>query len=245
MAQLSSQKVPVKKHDLVNVDNQFIEAFIRDGNMVAFKLLFYIAGLDLDSEDIKSEFFKITINLPDMIKVTNVSERRFKRNLHKMQTTTISIIDEKSESYFSLLPKIVYDLKGKVSITMAKEVYQLVKKSKGNLTIIDSQRIYKLKGKHTTKMLLLLEHISGFDIPRKLYTLEELNLLFDTKYKTYSHFENNVLKNAQKELETNSKLSFTYEDKRDLTLAGKGRPRIVGLYISPVGKRSYQPKLKL
>ena len=246
MAQLSTKKEDKKNgDDLVNLDNQFVEAFIKDGNLVALKLLFYIAGLDLKATDIKSAFFKIKINLADMIKKTGVSERTFKNNLLKMQKTTISIIDEKSESYISLLPRIDYDLKGSVSITMDRDVYGLVKKSENNLTMIDSKRVYKLKGKHTAKMLILLEWISGFDTPRKEFNLEELNVLFGTRYKKYSHFEENVLRKAQKELDENSKLTFTYDDKRALTIVGKGRPRVVGFWISPIGKRSYQPKKKV
>lgn len=244
MAQLSSNKTPEKKkHDLINLDNQFVEAFIKDGNIVALKLLFYVASLDLKHTDIKTPFFKININLADMVKKTGVSERSFKRNLIKMQNTTISLIDEKKESYISLLPRIDYDLKGSVKITMDREVYALVKKTENNLTLIDSERVYQLKGKHTAKMLILLEWISGFTIPRKLFTLEELNALFGTKYKTYSHFETNVLLKCQKELNENSKLTFEYDDKRALTIIGKGRPRVVGFWIIPIGKRSYQPKL--
>jgi len=248
MAQISTKKgskSEKKAYDLVNVDNQFIEAFIREGNIVALKMLFYIAGLNQSPEDIKSEMLKINIDLKHMIKETGVTERTFKRNLLKMQSTSISIIDEKSESYASLLPKIIFDMKGKVQVQMFKDVYALVQKSSGNLTIIDSQRIYKLKGKHTAKMLLLLEWISGFTIPRKLFDLEDLNLMFGTKYKSYKDFKNNVLEKTREELESNSKLSFEYDDKRALTIVGKGRPRVVGFWISPIGKRSYQPKKKV
>ena len=244
MAQLSTKKKTEKKaYDLVNIDNQFVEAFIKDGNIVALKMLFYIAGLKQDPEDIKSTMLKIKIDLKHMIKETGVSERTFKRNLIKMQNTTISIIDEKAESYISLLPRITYDLKGKVEVQMFKDIYALVKKSSGNLTMIDKTRVYRLKGKHTPKMLLLLEWISGFTIPRRLFELEELNVLFGTKYKKYSHFEENVLRKTKKELDENSKLTFEYEDKRALTIIGKGRPRVVGFWITPIGKQSYQPKL--
>jgi len=244
MAKLSSSSDKKKNGDgLVNLDNQFVEAFIKDGNIVALKLLFYIAGLDIKSKDIKSQFFKISIKLSDMVTRTGVSERSFKRNLIKMQNTTISLIDEKMESYIALLPRIDYDLKGSVVITMDRDVYALVKKSESNLTIIDSKRVYQLKGKHTAKMLILLEWISGFDTPRKLFTLEELNALFGTRYTTAKDFKNNVLLKCQKELDENSKLTFTFDDKRALTIIGKGRPRVVGFWINPIGKRSYQPKL--
>jgi len=52
-----------------------------------------------------------------------------------------------------------------------------------------------------------------------------------------------VLLKCQKELNENSKLTFEYDDKRALTIIGKGRPRVVGFWIKPIGKRSYQPKL--
>ena len=94
-----------------------------------------------------------------------------------------------------------------------------------------------LNSKHSVKMIAILEMINGFDenVPkRKYYDLNELNGMFDTKYKRIKQFEAEILEKVKKELDANSKLSFIYQIKFEKENAKAGRPKAVGIVIDLV-----------
>ena len=83
----------------------------------------------------------------------------------------------------------------------------------------------------------LLEYIKGFDehvAKRKHYDLEEMNLMFGTKYKRIKQFEAEILVPVKEELDATSRLSFVYEVHKDKTTATVGRAKALGVIIDLV-----------
>ena len=239
-----SRKAKKKKSNIVKVKNDLIEAFIKSNNLTALKIIFYLAR----ETDIKpqSDIVHIKMNVKDICDYCKVDLKTLKRNLKQMQETSISWKDEKSESFVSVLPKVVIGYAGKLEITMFKEVLQMISNVKNKYTLVNAEQLMLMKSKHSARMLLILEYIAGFDedIPKlKRYDLEELNLLFDTKYKRLKEFEREVLKKAKEDLDANSTKSFIYEieyDKDDPT--SKGRAKAVGVTIFLIDNTP-QPRL--
>lgn len=235
MAQISTRE-PQKKEpqQLCKIDNQLIEAFVKKGNLPALKILFYIASTEIE---IMGEIMKFNLNTKSICERCNIDLKTLKRNVKQMTETSISITDEKSESYMSVIPKAKFNYSGKLEITMLKEVLQLVKATQNQFTIIDASKIMKLTSKHSVRMLMLLEYIKGFDehvAKRKHYDLEELNLMFGTKYKRIKQFEAEILVPVKEELDATSRLSFVYEVHKDKPTATVGRAKALGVIIDLV-----------
>jgi plasmid replication initiation protein len=232
MAQISSRAVKKKEPQMLcKIDNQLIEAFVKKGNLPALKILFFIASSDIE---ITGDYMKFNINTKDVCNRCNIDIKTLKRNVLQMQETSISIKDDKSESYINVLPFVKFNYDGKVTLEMRKDILELIKATKNQFTIIDSSKIMKLSSKHSVRMLMLLEYIRGFDadVPkRKHYNLEELNLMFGTKYLKIAEFERKILAPVKEELDNSSKLSFVYEVKKDKTTATVGRAKAVGIVI--------------
>ena len=231
MATISTKKKS-KKSNIVKIKNDLVESFIKQNNLTALKILFYIA---YDCEKIPSgEIIKIKMNTKDICEYCKVDIKTITRNLEQMQKTSISWSDEKSKSFVSVLPKchIVYG--GNIEITMFKEVIQMIVDVKNKYTSVNAEQLMLMKSKHSARMLLLLEMINGFDehIPKlKKYDLQELNLLFGTNYKRLGQFEQEVLKKAKNDLDNNSKLSFVYDINYDKEFNTVGRAKAVGVTI--------------
>jgi hypothetical protein len=87
----------------------------------------------------------------------------------------------------------------------------------------------------------MLQRISQYseDIAkRKVFTLDELNLLFGTKYKKFYDIQRKVLDRVKSELDTHSRLSFIYEVDYDYFDAG--RPKAVSITLDVIDS---QPRL--
>jgi len=232
MATLSRKKTN-KKSNLVKIKNDLVESFIKQNNLTALKILFYIA---YDCENIPStEIIKIKMNTKQICEYCKVDIKTIVRNLEQMQKTSISWTDEKKKSFVSVLPKCEVEYDGSIEITMFKEVIQMIVDVKSRYTTINAEQLMFMKSKHSARMLLLLEMINGFDehIPKlKKYDLQELNLLFGTNYKRLGEFEREVLKKAKKDLDNNSKLSFVYDVNYDKKINTVGRAKAVGVTIN-------------
>lgn len=226
MAQISTRKeaqVP-KIRDIAKISNTLIEAFVKQNNLVALKTLFYIARADVKVPDFR--LVTIDIDTESLCKYCNIELTTLKRNIKQMTETSINIIDEKSESYITVIPKAKFITgTNKLEIDMYKEILELVWQVEKRFTVIDVKGLMNLNSKHSVRMIQLLEMISGFDnAKRKHYDLEELNLMFGTKYSKIAEFERKILIPVKAELDTNSKLSFIYTVVFKINPKGKGRP---------------------
>ena len=242
MAKIST-KAKKKKSNIVKIKNDLVESFVKQNNLTALKILFYIA---YDCENIPSgDIIKIKMNTKDICEYCKVDIKTIIRNLEQMQKTSISWTDEKSKSFISVLPKCHIEFGGNIEITMFKEVIQMIVDVKSKYTSINAEQLMRLKSKHSARMILLLEMMNGFDehIPKlKRYGLDELNLLFATNYKRLGEFDRKILKPAKEDLDTNSKLSFVYDVNYDKEAHTVGRSKAVGVTIYLIDNNP-QPKL--
>jgi len=238
-----SRKKPKKKSNIVKIKNDLVESFIKQNNLTALKILFYIA---YDCQTIpKTDIIKIKMDIKNLCEYCNVDTKTLIRNLEKMQKTSISWSDEKRKSFVSVLPKCEIIYGGNVEITIFKEVIKMIVDVKSKYTMINAEQLMLMKSKHSARMLLLLEMINGFDehIPKlKKYELEEINQLFGTNYKRMGEFEREVLKKSKNDLDINSKISFIYDINYDKDIHSVGRSKAVGVTIHLTSNNPH-PKL--
>jgi len=231
------------KDNLIGVSNSLIESFIHKNNLIALKILFYIAHAKFAQSE--SELLSLNIDSKRLLEYCNTDSRTVNRNIKKMVETAITYVEEGVyESHVSLLVEAKINYGGYIEITMLKKVLELVKKTSGSFSQVDFQNLMKMELKHSIRMLLILEMIKQFgaNIPkRKYYTLEDLNGLFGTNYKTMYAFEQKIIVRVKEELDKKSKLSFIYRKKMDKEKAGTaGRPTAVGVYIDLVDNKKLQ-----
>ena len=242
MAKIST-RTKKKKSNIVKIKNDLVESFVKQNNLTALKILFYIA---YDCEKIPSgDIIKIKMNTKDICEYCKVDIKTITRNLEQMQKTSISWTDEKSKSFVSVLPKCYIEFGGNIEITMFKEVIQMIVDVKSKYTSVNAEQLMRLKSKHSARMILLLEMMNGFDehVPKlKKYDLADLNLLFGTNYKRLGEFDRKILKPVKEDLDTNSKLSFVYDINYDKEAHTVGRAKAVGVTIHLIDNNP-QPKL--
>lgn len=251
MATLSRKQQPKAVNNLVKIKNQLIEAFVKNSNLTALKILFYLAK---DCKIIpETDSTNITLNTKQLCGYCGIDDKTLKRNVKQMTETSMSFTDEFGESFMSVIPKAKFNYSGKLEILMFKEVLEMVIDVKKKYTTINAEQIMKLSSKHSVRMLMLLEMIANFhkiedgiriELPkRKTYELEELNLLFGTSYLRLGQFETEILKNVKEELDNTSKLSFMYKIEYDKKPETKGRPKAMRATIDVVERKNYQGSL--
>lgn len=224
-----------KERNIAKVSNSIIESFVKKNNLTAVKLLFYIAKADLPRND--APIVKISIDSKHFCDYCQLDLRTLRENILKMQQVTFTFRTERPKSITDIvvIPKAKYLIgEGKIEIEIYKEILDLIGEVKNKFTIIDVKQLMNLNSKHSVKMIGILEMINGFDdnIPkRKYYELNELNGMFETKYKRIKQFEAEILEKVKKELDANSKLSFIYQVKYEKEEAKAGRPKAVGIVI--------------
>jgi plasmid replication initiation protein len=228
--------------NIAQISNPFLEAFVKNNDLVSLKVLLYIAKAKLDKvvaieklED--KQTYKVSLNLLSISKYLKLDGRTIRNAISKLNSTSINyrrIVGCKDkETFINLLPA------GEINYTddtldvwifgeLLKQIYATTKYS-----YVQTKNFVKLTSKHSTRMLLLLERINNFGdnvAKRKRYELDELNNLFGTKFKTYSDFEKRVLKPAKEDLDKHSNTSFSYIKNKD-KIKTKGRARIVAITI--------------
>ena len=234
-----------KELSIVNISNSLIESFVSKSNLGALKVLFYLS-FDNSVKMPNSRVITLKIDSKKLCETCNIDIRTLKRNIKKMQETTITFVKENEyEQHINVLPSVKYMIgTSTIEIDMYKKVLELVREVKNKFTVIDIENLMRLKSKHSVKMIQLLSYMNGFSenvAKRKTYELEELNGMFSTNYKNVYEFERKILKPTKEELDSNSKLTFTYRVKFEE--ASKGRPKAKGVTIDLVNTNSVQQKL--
>ena len=231
-----------KSANIAQISNPFLEAFVKNNDLVSFKVLLYIAKAKIDKTvEIKKledrQTYKVSLNLLGASKFLNLDIRTIRNAIDKLNSTRINyrrVVDGKDkETFISLLPA------GEINYTddtldvwvfgeLFKQIYATTKYS-----YVQTKNFIELTSKHSIRMLLFLERINNFseNTPkRQTKELDELNKMFGTKYTSYSLFEKYVLIPAKKDLDKHSTLSFIYIKNKDKIMK-KGRARIVGITI--------------
>lgn len=243
MATLSRKVKKDKKSNIVKIKNDLVESFVKNNNLTALKIVFFIARDCVEVPTTPTTLIKMKTK--DICDYCGVNEKTIKRNLTQMQETSISWKTETKESFVSVLPKCEINYSGTIELTMFKEVLEMIVGVKNKYTLVNAEQLMLMSSKHSARMLLLLEMINGFDvhIPKlKKYELDELNLLFGTNYKRLGQFEQKILKPAKDDLDTNSKNSFIYDVMYDKDSNTVGRSKAVGVTIHLIDNNP-QPKL--
>jgi len=240
-------KMPKKKNSSQNqvaqVDNRVLEAFIKDNDINAFKVLMYIGKSQLDKNlDIKSldddKLYTVPIRLNPIKDYYNLTSRQIREGIQKLNKTSINYRrienGKDTESFVNILPKAKINYTDEVfECYVFGEVLKLIYAITA-YSPINVKNFIGLKYKHSARMLLLVERISNYkkvvihtdpktleqtkvDVmpKRQHFELDELNKMFGTKYKSYSLFINKVLKPCKEDLDLNSKLSFEYTAVKD------------------------------
>lgn len=242
MATLSRKMQKPKSSDLAFISNSLIESFIKKGNIVGFKILFYLSRCNIE---IGADLMLIKLSTKELCDYCKIDIKTLQRNIKQITEMSITVTDEKSMSYITILPYAKFGYGGTLEIKMFREILELIKKTKNQFTVIDTTNVMKLNSKHSVRMIMLLEYIANFDehiAKRKYYEFEELNLMFGTNYKRMMEFERKILKPIKEELDNNSKLSFVYDIKYDKDENTVGRAKAVGVTINVIDGKNYKPK---
>jgi plasmid replication initiation protein len=236
--------------NIKKIHNSFIQSAIHGSNQQALKVIFYLSSI-LENLEMDKEHFTIVIDYEKALEFTGITDAEFTRTLKAMQSVSITFVDEveKYEEYINLMPRIkrLYGKK-QVEIDLYAKVARLiidVPKQIGG-TMLNVKEICKLKSKHSIRLLPILHMINGFDYPaekKKTYSLPELNDIFGVSYKKFEAIEKYILKHVQHELNTTSKMGFTYEVNMGYHGIAKGRPKALSITITPVSKKYVQGEL--
>ena len=221
-----------KNYNIAKIENSFIEAFMMKNNSVTLKILFYIARSEVVLK--QQPIMTIRIDTKRLCEYCHIEMKTLYRNIDKMRNTSLEVIkNERELEYIQLIPRSHYYFgKGILEVDIYQKILNKILEVEKRYTIIDVPNLMKLHSKHSLKIIQILEMIKQFSpnvAKRKHYTLEEWNGLFGTNYKNCYEFERRVLKEAKKELDSVSKLTFLYEI--DFERQSKGRPKAVGFTI--------------
>jgi len=234
------------KNDKAFISNDIINALFQNSTMIAFKIMFYVARAKNSDITLVGEQYKISLNKKDLLSYTNTAKSTLDENVKKLQQTLITFYSKKNKQFFTrvqLLGKCEYSEDGKsLIVNIDKDIYVRLKQTTAEHTEINTIDIMNVvKHKHSIRMLMLINYIQGFTTNQsKKYTLEQLNYMFDTKYKTLYEFERKILIPVKDELDNNSSLTFEYIKVVDMDYTGKGRKPIKEIRIKPISKKHLQ-----
>lgn len=222
----SLTKSKQSSNDVAKISNSLVESFVKQNNLVALKTLFFIARANVSVPSVPLS--TVVLNTAELCDYCGIDIKTLKRNIKQMTETSINIVDDYSDSYIAVIPKARF-IKGtnKLEVDIYREVLELVWQVHRRFTVINVKSLMSLNSKHSVRMVQLLEMINGFSdavSKRKIYTLNELNLMFGTAYLKFSEFERKILMPVKSELDTNCKLSFVYKIVFIDNPKGRGRP---------------------
>jgi plasmid replication initiation protein len=249
IAKMKAEALALQKNKIhKKISNTFIESAIKNNTATALKTIYYLANAIETIKDLNDlepiSLLTITFDTREMLKYTELTLPEVKRNMKAMQETSITFVNEakKIEEGINLLPyyKFVYG-KHKIEVKIFVKIARMIVDVKRNYSMIDTRTLMKLKSKHSLRLLPMLQRINQYseDIAkRKVFTLDELNLLFGTKYKRFADIQRKVLDPVKSELDTHSRLSFIYEVDYDHFDAG--RPKAVSITLDVIDS---QPRL--
>ena len=242
--------------DLVKVSNSLVESFVSRSNAVALKMLFYIAK---QRHKESGEITTFALSLDDFADYCNLDHRTIRDNIKAMQRTSVTFVDydskgrKKLEEHIVLVPRAKYEYTAKtIEITMFKKILDLIVEVEERFTTIDVKNVMELESKYSIRMTMILEQIFGFkgtpenwDVKQqKTFSLDDLNDMFDTKYKRFADFERNILKPTKAEMDDKSEISFEFIINKDYpSRIKRGRPKAVSCTITLKQNKNRQRRL--
>lgn len=232
------------------ISNSLLECFVQKKNIIAIKIIFYIAMKNEKFNINKlSNITTLNVSISTLCESIKTDKKTLLRNLKKMQETSITFVSfngkiELNESV-SIVPRILNKVGFDVlELDFYNIVLELIKDVQSRFTVLNASNLVQLRNIHTIKMIGLLKIIDGYSqgvAKKKSYSLFELNSLFGVNYKTFYEFERKILKPVQKELDEESQISFIYNF--DFESIGVGRPKIKELVIYLKTNKNRQLKM--
>lgn len=254
--ELMKREQETEVEDLVQVSNSLIESFVSKSNAVALKMLFYIAK---QQHKESGEITTFTLSADAFADYCNLDHKTIRRNITAMRSTSITFVerDKKGrvtvEEGIVLIPRSKYDYTAKtIEIDMYKKILDLIVEVESHFTTIDVKNVMELESKYSIRMTMILEHIFGFkgspenrDVKQqKTFTLDDLNNMFDTKYKRFADFERNVLIPTKAEMDDKSDISFAFKiNKGYNSPLDRGRPKALDCTIKLTQNKIRQRRL--
>lgn len=238
IAKINAKKRNKKPQVHQKIANTFIENAIHKSNFSALKTIYYLSTIlsKVDMSNMKDDkIIGIKIDKRAMLNFTELTADTIIKTVKRMQETAITFIDENDNTIegMNLLPRYKFiPNKNIVEFDLYVRIARMIVDVKKNYTNINIKNLMLLKNSHTLRTLAMLTRISQYDehIPkRKTMTLDELNLFFGTKYKSWSSIEREIIKPVQEELNKSSTLSFIYES--NFERLGRGRPKFKDIVI--------------
>jgi plasmid replication initiation protein len=242
--------------DLVQVSNSLVESFVSKSNAVALKMLFYIAK---QQHKESGEITKFTLSLNDFADYCKLDHRTIRDNIKAMQRTSVTFVKyndkgkKELETFIVLVPYAEYNYTAKtIEIDMYKKILDLIVEVEERFTTIDVKNVMELESKYSIRMTMILEQVFGFEgnpehwdvKQQKTFSLDELNGLFDTKYKRFADFERKILKPIKAEMDDKSEISFDYVINKDYpSRIKRGRPKAIDCTIKLVQNKLRQRRL--
>lgn len=219
------------------IANSFIQNAIVGSNANTLKLVWYIVA-NIKDHDYSQLLNTHTFDEKEISEKINVSIPTIRKNLKNIQKTTISFEDSERYQYedVSLIPRVAPLYNGKIEIDLYTTIVKQFTMVDKNYTFLNVSNLYKLKNKHSIRLLPLLNTINGYTSPvakEKAFNLQDLNELFGTKYKTFAMIAQEVLTNIKRELDHKSELSFKYQTIKKNS-SGLGRPKTTAIKIIPI-----------
>ena len=229
----------------IKISNDFVHSVITNNNALTLKILFYIISNGKIQND--NEYSsKAVLELGLLKKTLNIDFKTLRRNIQLIQKTLITIHTDKKEIIDSnIIHYAKYDYKNQSLVCLIyKDIISYLIDLKNKFTIIDLDNLFQLQGKHSIRLLLILETLSGYDYAKNItYNLYELNQLLGTNYKTITEIERAVLLPVKKELDQFSKLTFIYDLLYDLDCSKVGRKPLIGVKIYLKDNKQRQLKM--
>lgn len=238
------QKKENEVKDLVKVSNSLVESFVSKSNAVALKMLFYIAK---QQNKENGAITKFTLSADKFAEYCKLDHKTIRRNIIAMRSTSITFAEYDSKGRLAveegivLIPRSKYDYTAKtIEIDMYKKILDLIVEVEEKFTTIDVKNIMELESKYSIRMTMILEQIFGFkgspenwDVKQqKTFSLDDLNEMFDTKYKNFTDFERKILEPTKEEMDDKSEISFTYTiNKGYNSPLDRGRPKALDCTI--------------
>ena len=229
----------------IKVSNDFVHSVITNNNSLTLKILFYII-LNGKLENNSEYSSRSVLELGLLKKTLNIDFKTLRRNIQLIQKTLITINTSNNQIIDSnIIHYAKYDYNTQTLICLIhNDVIAHLIELKNKFTIIDLDNLFNLEGKHTIRLLLVLENLSGYTYAKNsTYNLSELNKLFGTKYLSIREIERAVLIPVQKELDHYSKLTFIYDLLYDLDCSKVGRKPLIGVKIYLKDNKQRQLKM--
>ena len=232
----------------LDLANSLFLAFIKKNNLVGLKLAILFSGARMQIN--YDEKNRVKFDVETLCDLLQVSKRQLSAHLKTVATVHFTYITEDggrggttpihSYEYVNRNKDIYIEVSSK-----AKALFTELSKDKYTFNQANAANLMSLQHKHSLRMQLLLEQINNFDddiAKRKRYTLEQLNGYFGVNHRNYYDFETKILKPAQAEINSTSKLGFIYELIDDKP-SGTGRPKIKEVVIDLIEQKNIQGRL--